>query len=113
MVTLSGSYWSSPVTVPGIRIDVGATQTIDVVLQSEAPNSGPWTITVTDLSLYMGTKATAATQLTLDRSSGQSGDALHLTIKVLASDPTLGGEGFVLSSALNGQNNLCYGAIGQ
>ena len=97
--------------VPGVLIPVGQTRTIDVVLESKAPTSGPWTVTATDLSSFLG--STAATRLTLDKSSGQSGDVLHLTIQVLAADTNLGGEGFVLSSTLNGQNNLWFGAIGQ
>jgi hypothetical protein len=111
MVTLGGTDWGAPITVPGVLIPVGGTKTIEIVLQSEAPTSGPWTVTATDLSSYQG--ASAATELTLDKSSGQSGDVLHLTIKVLAKDPTLGGEGFLLSSTLRGQNNLWFAAVGQ
>jgi hypothetical protein len=113
MVTLGGKYWAPPITVPGVQIPGGGTRTIDIVLKSEAPTSGPWTVTAMDLSYYMGTMASPATKLTLDKSSGQSGDVLHLTIQVEASDPYLGGEGFVLFSTLNGQNNMWYAAVGQ
>ena len=113
-MTLGGNYWSSPVTTPGVLIPVGQTKTIDIVLQSEAPTSGPWKVAAYDLShQWLGESSQPTVQLTLDRTSGQSGDVLHLTIKVLAADPVIGGEGFVLSSTLNGQNNLWYGAIGQ
>jgi hypothetical protein len=112
-VTLGGNYWSPPVTVPGVLIPVGGTKAIDIVLQSQAATSGPWTVAAYDLSQWAGDSSKPATQLTLDRTSGQSGDVLRLTIKVLSADPVLGGEGFVLSSTLNGQNNLWYAAVGQ
>ena len=91
MVTLSGNAFNGPVTVPGVGIAVGSSKTIDVVLQSEAPTSGPWTVTATDLSYYMG--GTAATTLTLDKSTGQSGDVLHLTIKVNSAEQLPGRRG--------------------
>jgi hypothetical protein len=83
------------------------------VLHGDGTTAGPWQVSVTDLTLYTGDAAKAATQLTLDKSSGMEGDVLNLTIKVITSDPVIGGEGFVLSSTLGGQNNLWYGAIGQ
>ncbi len=51
-VTLGGNYWSTPVAIPGVLIPVGQTRTIDIVLQSQAPTSGPWTVNVLDLSQY-------------------------------------------------------------
>ena len=113
MVSLSGSTWSPAITTEGVKIAIGGTRTIDVVLHGDGTTSGPWTVSVQDLTLYTGDASTAATQLSLDKTSGMEGDVLHLTIKVLRSDATLGGEGFVLSSTLGTQNNLWYGAIGQ
>jgi hypothetical protein len=112
-VTLDGSYWTGPFTTPGVLIPAGKTKTIDIVLRSQAPTSGPWTVAAYDLSQWAGDSSQPATQLTLDKSSGQSGDVLHLTIKVLSVDPVIGGNGFVLSSTLDGQNNLWFAAIGQ
>jgi hypothetical protein len=112
-VTLDGSYWTTSFTTQGVLVPVGETRTIDIVLQSRAPTSGPWTVAAYDLSEWAGDSSQPATQLTLDKSSGQSGDVLHLTIKVLSVDPVIGGNGFVLSSFLNGQNNLWFAAIGQ
>ncbi len=109
MVTLT----SGPITTRGVKIPVGESRTIDVVLHSEAPTSGPWKVSVQDLSQYVGDTSKPATQLTLDKDTGSDGDVLHLTIKVLSIDTTLGGEGFVISSTLGQQNNLWYGAVGQ
>jgi hypothetical protein len=112
-VTLDGSYWTAPISTPGVLIPAGKTKTIDIVLQSQAATSGPWTVAAYDLSQWAGDSSQPATQLTLDRTSGQNGDVLHLTIKVLSVDPVIGGNGFVLSSTLDGQNNLWFAAIGQ
>jgi len=111
VVLTNGSATGMSVTTTGVKIPVGQSKTIDVVLHSEAPTSGPWTVSVQDLSEYLGD--TAATTVSLDKTSGNDGDVLHLTIKVLSVDPTFGGEGFVLSSTLGGQNNLWFGAVSQ
>lgn len=113
MVTLSGTTFSPAITVPGVKVPVGGSKTIDIVLHSEAPTSGPWTVSVQDLSYITGTTSSPATKLTLDKTSGSDGDVLHLTIQVVSADPTFGGEAFVLSSKLGTQNNLWYGAVGQ
>jgi len=113
MVTLGGTTFTPAITVPGVKVPVGGTKTIDIVLHSEAPTSGPWTVSVQDLSYITGSTNSAATKLTLDKTSGNDGDVLHLTIQVISADPSFGGEGFVLSSTLGTQNNLWYGAVGQ
>ena len=112
-INLGGQYYGQSTPTQGVQIPVGQTKTIDVRLHSDGPTSGPWTVDVMDLSYYMGTLSQPATTLSLDRTSGVDGDVLHLTITVHRADPYFGGEGFVLSSTLNGQNNLWYGAIGQ
>lgn len=111
MITIN-DYNGDPVTTQGVKIPVGQTKTIDILMHSEAPTSGPWDVAVYDLSSYIGDTAKDATQLTLDKTSGVDGDVLHLTIKVLKKDTILGGEGFVLESTLGGQDNLWYAAIG-
>jgi hypothetical protein len=114
MVSLTGQALPFNVTTPGVQIAVGQSKTIDVVLHSEAPTSGPWTVTVQDLTAYAaGDPSMAATDVSLDKTSGSDGDVLHLTIKVLSVDSSFGGEGFVLSSTLGQQNNLWFGAVGQ
>jgi hypothetical protein len=101
----------TPVMTKGVKIAVGQTRTIDVVLKSAGPTAGPWNVSVQDLSEYTG--APAKTQVSLDKTSGINGEVLHLTIKVLGVDQNIGGEGFVLSSTLGGQDTLWFGAVGQ
>jgi hypothetical protein len=98
------------VQTKGVTIPVGGMKTIDVQLHSDGPTSGPWTVQAYDVNDYMGN--TANTMVSLDKSTGSNGDVLHLTIKVLTKDKTLDGEGFVLVSSLNGQQNFAVGAVG-
>lgn len=113
MVTLDGQGLGQSITTEGVKIAVGQSQTIDIVLHSEAPTSGPWNVQVTDLSYFVGDTANPVLDLTLDKDTGSDGDVLHLTIKVLSTDSQLGGEGFVLSSTLGAQQNLWFAAVGQ
>ena len=100
------------VQAQGVRIPVGQTRTIDVVLRSDGPTAGPWTVTAWDVNDYLGYSPTTTT-LSLDRDTGVSGDVLHLTVTVNEYDPTFGGAGFILESTLGDQDNLTMGAVGQ
>ena len=102
-------------TFPGgqklIRIPVGSTRTIPLVLFSTAATSGPWTVDiVTD-----GFKSQnfSALQVSLDKNQGGNGDVINMTIEVLNS-PADGtnSEQFTLRSTLNGQVNFWEIAIG-
>jgi hypothetical protein len=101
-----------PVVAPGVKIPVGGSRTIDVTLFSDAPTSGPWKVSAGDISALTG--GSKQLLLTLDKASGQNGDTLHLTIKVLQPDSTYGVEPFVLfSDDTSGQDNLWMGLVGQ
>ncbi len=71
----------SMVHVKGVNIPVGQTKTIDVDLFSDAATSGPFTVTASDLSKFLGSDP--ALELSLDRDAGENGQVLHLTIHVL------------------------------
>ncbi len=98
-------------TTKGVKIPVGQSKTIDVQLFSDAPTSGPWQVTAQDFNVVVN-QGSPNLQLSLDKSSGSNGDVLHLTIKVLNANQKLNGEGFVLTSTLNGQSNVWVGAVG-
>ena len=108
--TVAVSYYGQPLQTTGVKIAVGATRTIDVVLKSNGATSGPWTVRAWDESYYLG--GTANTTTALDVSTGSDGDVLHLTIQVNSYDSNLGGAGILLESTLNGQDNLTMFAIG-
>jgi hypothetical protein len=94
----------------GVKIAVGASQTIDVQLYSTGPTTGPWTVTAYDMNDFLG--GTANTTVSLDKNTGSNGDVLHLTIHVTSADAQIGAEGFILVSDLGGQENMAMGAIG-
>ncbi len=103
--------YGGPWKTKGITIPVGQSKTIDVQLWSDAPTSGPWKVSAYDLDYYTGLSNTPNTTLTLDKSTGVSGDTLHLTIKLNSVDASYGGAGFVLVSDLDGQENISFGTI--
>jgi hypothetical protein len=87
-----------PFTTQGIKIPLGTTMTIPLTLYSSAPTGANWTVRVFDANdLKSGT---ANLSLSLDRTTGQNGDTINLTITPHAKDARLGGEAFLLFSEL-------------
>jgi hypothetical protein len=105
--TVSVDYYGQAVQTKGVTIAVGQSATIDVQLYSEAATNGPWTVTVYDLSDYLGD--TPDNQVSLDKATGSNGDVLHLTIK--AKHAATNGGGFILISDLGGQENFSMGTV--
>jgi hypothetical protein len=103
-VTLSGGAVTT-----GVRIPVGQTKTVQVLLSSPG-GSAPWNVFAWDMNFYLGN--TANTTVSLDKSSGSDGEVLNLTIKVNSYDPMFGAAGVVLESTLNGQDNLSMFSVG-
>ena len=94
---------SSTVSTKGITIPVGGTKTVELDLFSSAKTSGPFTVQAYDAASYVSMGGAPAE---LDVSfggkttaTGQNGDKLELTVKVLQADPS-GGEMFLLVSTL-------------
>ncbi|HEY1956236.1 MAG TPA: hypothetical protein VGH28_11495 [Polyangiaceae bacterium] len=83
-------------TAKGLRLPVGTSKTIDLDLFSDAPTSGPWTVSVDPFS--------ASLALTLDRTKGQNGEKLHLTVTAKTKSPD-GWDGILIESSLAGRNN--------
>ena len=97
-------------TTKGVKIAVGQSKTIDLDLYSDAPTSGPWKITVLDLSsaFFGGPKALS---FTLDKTSGQNGDKVKLTIKAEAKS-SLGASPFFVQNDLGKQQTFWIGVVG-
>jgi hypothetical protein len=94
----------------GFSIPVGSTKTIRVQLYSSAPTSGPWTVQAFDYGDYYF--SSADTQVSLDKSTGQNGDVLMLTVTVLKANSTFAGEAIMLqSSDQNGVYNLTFALV--
>jgi hypothetical protein len=92
----------------GVKIAVGDSKTIDVDLFSDGDTGGPWTVEVSDFGQLMGMQPTLS--LGLDRSSGQNGEIMHLTISPVAAGPQ-GGSIFVLMSSQNQYTNWWFGLV--
>jgi hypothetical protein len=78
-------------TTEGVQIAVGSSKTVPVQLYSEGPMAA-WTVSATE---YPSTK-----NLTFawDKTTGQNGDTLNLTITVSGTDTTYGGNAFYIES---------------
>jgi hypothetical protein len=103
------------ITTAGVKLALGQTKTIDLTLFSEGPMPGPFRVTPYDFGYLLGGASNLA--LALDRTSGQNGDTLHLTIRAVSSNPTIGGEAFILYCEYGEQgkpgyvNNLSMGLV--
>jgi hypothetical protein len=95
-------------TTKGVRVPVGESRTIEIDLFSDAP-SAPWTVSAFDIAALRG--APAELTLSLDRTSGQNGDKLQLTITALSSNPR-GFSAFLLQSSSGGVNTFWPGLVG-
>jgi hypothetical protein len=106
---LTDSVMIDSVTMPDVHIPAGQTGTIELDLFSDGPTSGPWSVAVTQVN---GDPSTVG-QLgfSLDESSGQNGDVLHLSITVQqASEVEI--EPFYVFSTLGRQQSVWIGLVG-
>jgi hypothetical protein len=102
-------FGGQKISMKGVKIPVGGSKTVEVDLFSDAPTGGPWDVEVMDSSGFMG--GSKMLDLSLDRTSGQNGEKLHLTINVLKASPYKA-EAFYVISKLNGQANIWVGLVG-
>jgi hypothetical protein len=65
-------------SVGGVRVVVGDTSTVDVLLYSDRQTSGPWDVSVQEVPMVA--RSPLALDLALDRTSGVNGEKVHLTI---------------------------------
>jgi hypothetical protein len=108
------SALTGTVTSQGVTIPVGESRTIEVDLFSDAPTSGPWTVSAEDLiSTKFGSFGLPKTlSFQWDRTQGTNGDKLHLTITVTAATPLLGGaHAFVIHSTLGSRTHSWPGLV--
>jgi hypothetical protein len=96
-------------SMKGVKIPVGQTKTIEIDLFSDGDTGGPWEVEASDFSALLG--GSSNMDLSLDRTSGQNGEKLHLTITVNSAN-SYHSEIFMLKSKLNGQENLWVGLVG-
>ncbi|HEY8086526.1 MAG TPA: hypothetical protein VIF09_01735, partial [Polyangiaceae bacterium] len=105
--TVNISYQGQKYPTGGVSIAQGASKTIDVQLYSEAA-TGPWSV-----SAINWPDTAANLTFAWDKTGGQNGDTLHLTITVAAVDATYGGEPFLLESTNGTTTTYALGFVGQ
>ena len=91
-----------------VKIAVGDTKTIDIKLWSNGPTSKPWTVQVKQPRRV----TTPQLELTLDKTTGQNGDTLKLTIKVLVAGKK-NYESFAVESNIGNQRAYWAGVVVQ
>jgi hypothetical protein len=84
---------------------VGASATIPLRLFSDAPTSGPWTVSARPAAGWAGELA-----FSFDRTSGADGDVLSMTVHVLGAG-RYGREPFVVTSELGGVEETWIGLV--
>ena len=99
-------------TTRGVTIPVGSQMDVEVDLYSDAPTAD-WTVIAYDVASHYQMQP-AELQLTLDKTTGNNGDKLKLTIKRLAAAQNFGVSEFVLFSQVNGVNvGQWFGLVSQ
>jgi hypothetical protein len=93
----------------GVRIPVGGQRTIPLHLYSDGPTGGPWKVSVIDAGTFFGLLATLS--FTLDKTEGQNGDTIQLTIQALSAS-SLGASPFWIQSDLGGASTVWLGVVG-
>ena len=96
-----------PATALGVSIAPGTSKVVDVVLYSEA-DVGPWTVSAASIPVGGNNLSFA-----WDRTTGNNGDVLHLTITANFVDSNYGGEPFLIESTLGGETNYWLAYAGQ
>ncbi|HEY1957272.1 MAG TPA: hypothetical protein VGH28_16750 [Polyangiaceae bacterium] len=107
------SGFTGPVTSKGVVIPNGQSKTIEVDLFSDGDTGGPWTVDAYDvLSTYYGSYGLPETLgFAWDRTSGQNGEKLHLTITVTKPSVLGGAHAFMIVSKLAGRTSVWPGLV--
>jgi hypothetical protein len=96
-------------TTKGVTIPVGQSKTVEVDLFSDANTGAPWNVTAIDAAQLQ--QQPAELSFSWDKTSGQNGQKLYLTIKVLKQSQ-YGAESFLIESQLGTQSSVWIGLVG-
>jgi hypothetical protein len=97
-------------TTKGVTIHLQTSKTIELDLYSDAPTSGPWKVSVIDVAhRFFGDPPTLSFKL--DKTQGQNGDKIMLTIQALAKS-SLGASPFWIQNDLGGVSTVWIGLVG-
>jgi hypothetical protein len=101
---------SAPTQQPtkGYRVLPGSTGTFAVGFISDAPTSGPWTVSVAAGNPVLGNQSpldqynTSSVTVSVDKTSGQNGEKAQVTVNVTSAGSLFKGEIVTVTSTLNG-----------
>jgi hypothetical protein len=93
----------------GVKIPVGESKTIELDLFSDGDTGGPWEVDVKDQRELMGQSPNLT--FSLDRTSGQNGEKLHLRINAVKAGQ-FKAQVFYVISKLGDQKQLWIGLVG-
>ena len=93
----------------GVQISNGSSATVELDLFSDAPTDD-WTIKVEDVAVVVQ-MLPAELSFTLDKTTGNDGDRVHLTIKRLKDGEGGGSEFVVVSKVNNATVSLWWGLV--
>ena len=96
------------ITTKGVKIPVGQSKVVELDLYSDAPTSGAWTVKALD-GAQLQQQPTNLT-FAFDKTSGQNGDKIKMTIKVVTTG-MYNVESFLLVSKMYGQESLWAGLV--
>jgi hypothetical protein len=102
---ISMNVYGQRVTAKGVKIAPGHARTIDVDLFSDGDPGGPWSVSARELS------GGSHLDFALNRTHGQSGDKLRLTISVRSASAQRR-ESFIVVSRLGQRKNVWFGMVG-
>lgn len=111
-VTVTSSLTGTVVT-QGITIPVGESRTIEVDLFSDGDTGGPWTVSAADVlyALYGSYGLANTLGFAWDRTEGENGQKLHLTITVLRASLIAGAHAFMITSTKGARQSVWAGLI--
>jgi hypothetical protein len=96
--------------VLGVTIPVGKSKTIDVDLWSDSDTGGPWSVSAVDV-LAQRNLGAPTLGFAWDRTKGQNGEILHLTITAMSAS-LLGASPFQVISTNGAQQFTWTGTVG-
>jgi hypothetical protein len=100
----------------GVNVEPGTSRTVNVYLASDAPTGGAWTVSATEQgSPQAPPDPDHLLSFTWDKTTGQNGDVLHLTITREPTPNTTSTHGLplVISSTLGGETNSFWTMVGE
>jgi hypothetical protein len=100
----------SPTETLGVVAPLNQPTVVEVNLYSDGPTE-PWTVAANDLSSVLG--GGPYLSFSWDRTQGQNGTTLHLTITPLQATALYGGEVFDIASTLGTTTKHWYGFVAQ